>query len=407
MANLIYKGSKASLPAERNATSFYLCEDTRELYFGANLYTEAVRFYTTEEGKPTSPAQGVLYVNTNTGTGDVWNGTAWVNVIKGYTTVIDENADDSTVPTSKAAKDYIDQKVEDVVAGSIDGLGALASKDEVTEAELGTDLTNKINGKAEQSALTEEINRAKAAEEANATAAAAAKSAADKAQGEVDAVEERVTVVEGDVSTLKADSATEGSVDYKIAQAVAAIMENPDETMNSINELVTWINDHAADALELSNKVSANEADIAALEELVGTTGVADQITAAIEAALKVDSVDKYALASDLTAAIARIAALEAKAHEHANKAELDKIADGDVAKWNAAEQNAKDYADGLASNYDAAGSAEQALTDAKAYADQAEADAVSAAQTYTDGKNTAMDTRVTAVEAAITVGTF
>lgn len=398
MANLIYKGSKASLPAERNATSFYLCEDTRELYFGANLYTEAIRFYTTEEGKPTSPAQGVLYVNTDTGTGDVWNGTAWANVIKGYTTVIDENVDDSTVPTSKAAKDYIDQKVEDVVAGSIDGLGALASKDEVTEAELGTDLANKINGKAEQSALTEEINRAKAAEEANATAAAAAQSAADKAQGEVDAVEERVTAVEGDVSTLKADSATEGSVDYKIAQAVAAIMENPDETMNSINELVTWINDHAADALELSNKVSANEADIAALEELVGTTGVADQITAAIEAALKVDGVDKYALASDLTAAIARIAALEAKAHEHANKAELDKIADGDVAKWNAAEQNAKDYADG---------SAEQALTDAKAYADQAEADAVSTAQTYTDGKNTAMDTRVTAVEAAITVGTF
>ena len=34
------------------------------------------------------------------------------------------------------------------------------------------------------------------------------------------------------------------------------------------------------------------------------------------------------------------------------------------------AEQNAKDYADGLASNYDAAGSAEQALEDAKDYAD-------------------------------------
>lgn len=34
--------------------------------------------------------------------------------------------------------------------------------------------------------------------------------------------------------------------------------------------------------------------------------------------------------------------------HSHTNKAELDKIADGDVAKWNAAEQNAKGYADGL-----------------------------------------------------------
>ena len=36
------------------------------------------------------------------------------------------------------------------------------------------------------------------------------------------------------------------------------------------------------------------------------------------------------------------------KAHEHANADELDKIADGDVAKWNAAEGNAKTYADGL-----------------------------------------------------------
>lgn len=32
--------------------------------------------------------------------------------------------------------------------------------------------------------------------------------------------------------------------------------------------------------------------------------------------------------------------------HSHGNKTELDKIADGDVAKWNAAEQNAKDYVD-------------------------------------------------------------
>ena len=37
MANLIYKGLKANLPAERNVNSFYLCTDTRELFFGADL----------------------------------------------------------------------------------------------------------------------------------------------------------------------------------------------------------------------------------------------------------------------------------------------------------------------------------------------------------------------------------
>ena len=49
--------------------------------------------------------------------------------------------------------------------------------------------------------------------------------------------------------------------------------------------------------------------------------------------------------------------------------------------------KQAQDYADGLAGNYDAVGSAAQALVDAKAYADTAEADAVDSAKTYTDGE--------------------
>jgi hypothetical protein len=66
-----------------------------------------------------------------------------------------------------------------------------------------------------------------------------------------------------------------------------------------------------------------------------------------------------------------RVKAVEAKAHTHSFvESELNKIKSGDVAKWNAAEQNAKNYADGLARNYDAKGSAAQALVDAKAYVD-------------------------------------
>lgn len=41
-----------------------------------------------------------------------------------------------------------------------------------------------------------------------------------------------------------------------------------------------------------------------------------------------------------------RLEALEEDTHTHANKAELDKIAEGDKAKWDAMEQNAKDYTD-------------------------------------------------------------
>ena len=185
------------------------------------------------------------------------------------------------------------------------------------------------------------------------------------------------------IALLNDASTVEGSVDYKIAQAVAAIMENPDDTMNSINELVTWCNDHASDALELSNQVSTNKDDIAALEALVGEDDVATQIADAIAATMKTDGADKYALAADLTAAIARIVSLEAKAHEHANATELNKIADGDVAKWNAAQANAEATAAAAlseaktelegkitAENERAVEAEAQALTDAKAYAD-------------------------------------
>lgn len=264
--------------------------------------------------------------------------------------------------------------------------------------------------------LTEEVTRAKAAEEANAAAAKAADDKAVAAQEDVDALAGKVgevpadkTVVQmisdaqtaatyddtqvkadikanADAIDLLNDEATiEGSVDYKIAQAVAAIMENPDETMNSINELVTWCNDHAADALELSNQVSANKDDIAALDELVGGTAVATQISEAIASALKIDGVDKYALAADLTAAIARIAAMEAK-----------------VSKWDAAEQNAKDYADGLNTAMDTRVKVLEAIDHEayKDYADQAEADALAAAKEYANGLDAAMDARVDVLEA-------
>jgi hypothetical protein len=125
------------------------------------------------------------------------------------------------------------------------------------------------------------------------------------------------------IAILNNNAETAGSVDYKIAQAVAAIIENPDDTMNSINELVTWINGHAEDALQLSNQVTTNKEDIADLVGLVGTTAVSTQIADAIADAIKIDGVDKYALASTLTTSIGRIEAMEAK-----------------VTAWDAAEKN-------------------------------------------------------------------
>ena len=63
---------------------------------------------------------------------------------------------------------------------------------------------------------------------------------------------------------------------------------------------------------------------------------------------------------------------------------------------------DAKAYADGLASNYDAAGSAAGALTEAQTYADQAEADAIASAKQYTDSLATNYDAAGSADDALI-----
>jgi len=401
MANLIYKGNKANLPAKRNATSFYLCEDTRELYFGANLYTEAVRFYTTD--KPVAPAQGVLYIDTVTGAGDVWNGTSWSNVIKGYATTIAEGANDTTVPTTKATKDYIDQKVSDVVAGSIDGLGALASKDEVAETDLAAALAQKLNGKADQTAMEAEIARATAAEGQNAT--------------DIDALEGRMDTAEGKITTLVgADTGKSVRAIANEELAAQLIPEDAQDSLDTLAEIAAWIQSHPDDA-------SAMNAAIAALQAIldgIGDTESGEKATvvAYVTDAIAALNIGDYAKASALTALAGRVTALEgaththankalldtytqtetdladavAKKHEHTNKTVLDGITSEKVAKWDAAEQNAKDYADGLADDYDAAGAANQALADAKA---------------YTDEKDTAMGVRMTAVEEIVTVGTF
>lgn len=259
-------------------------------------------------------------------------------------------------PKGKGAEEA--GKVQDALDEYIESNdGVIAAIKDGTSIDSFKDVENALAGKqaaGDYATKTEAQGYADAKDEA----IAAAQQAADDAQSDVDALAGKVGEVPADktvvqmiseaqsaatyddtevkediqanadaIALLNDGAAVEGSVDYKIAQAVAAIMENPDETMNSINELVTWINDHATDALELSNKVSANETDIAALEGLVGTTAVATQITDAIAAALTIDGVDKYALATDLTAAIARIAALETEIAKKANDADLAAIA--------------------------------------------------------------------------------
>lgn len=139
------------------------------------------------------------------------------------------------------------------------------------------------------------------------------------------------------IEVLNGDTTVEGSVDKKVADAINefATQITDDGTINTFKEVLNYISTHGGEAADMM-------AAIDTLETLVGEKAVATQIAEAIAA----ENLDQYATDEELADAIARIVVLEGKAHEHSNKAELDKIADGDVAKWNAIEDNVKAYTD-------------------------------------------------------------
>lgn len=314
----------------------------------------------------------------------------------------------------QAAKAYID--------GEIDGLGALATLDEVGYDNLAAALKTLIDGKADGEAVATLIGedtgksaRAISAEEVAKVVASAdadfdtlkeiadwilsdttgaAKMAADISRmdaildgiGDTTAGEKATVVayVEAAIAALNiAQYATTEFVNGELAKKVdvvegSRLMTNAEGTklagiaegaqvnviekvkVNGVEQTVT---DKAVDitvptgALASLNEVAEDNLN-AALKEKVNAAAEGNHSHA------NKDLLDTY------TQTEADLADAVAKKHEHANKDVLDGITAAKVTAWDAAEGNAKAYADGLAKNYDAAGSAAQALTDAKAYVD-------------------------------------
>ena len=222
-----------------------------------------------------------------------------------------------------------------------------------------------------------------------------------------------------DGETLDSFADVEGAINEvavdveAIAESIGTVTEGKTivEMIEAAQEAATYDDTALSTRVtDLENELNVPEtgvkARLDALEGLVGETDVETQIGDAIEALDLENTYDAKGAADQAltdakayakeyadglnTAMDTRVQAVEGKAHEHANKAlldtytqteadladavakkhahanadELDLIATGDVAKWNAAEQNAKDYA-----------------------------------KDYADGLNTTMDGRVAALE--------
>lgn len=196
------------------------------------------------------------------------------------------------------------------------------------------------------------------------------------------------------IATLNGAADVVGSVantaNAAAAAKVAEIVAGADADFDTLKEIADWILNDTTGAADMANDIAALQGQLAGIDSTVVA-----EIAAEIEAALKVDGVDKYALASELTALASRVKALEDAGYQNAEQVgsaidakivALDLANSYDVKGAAAtAETNAKAHADSLNtamnsrvavleaidhSKYELAGAAAQALTDAKAYTD-------------------------------------
>lgn len=284
----------------------------------------------------------------------------------------------------------------------------------------------------------------------------------------------KVTANTNAIAVLNGDSTTEGSVDKKVADAINefATQISDDGTINTYKEILNYISEHggeandmmaAIDALEalvgdtavatqIANAIAAeNLAQYATDDELAeaiarivvlegakhthenaevlnGITAekvtawdnslddskaYTDEQIAAVEEVVEAKA-EASALADEVAAREAldaRVVVVEGKAHTHANADELAKIAEGDVAKWNAISDNMTAYVDdeinkveAIIGDIDADKTVVQLLADLRTECEANETAAIAAAQSYTDGKIAAINTTIGTVEEGKTV---
>lgn len=278
-----------------------------------------------------------------------------------------------TIANVTGLQDALDAKAD---AADLGTMAAEKASDYTKTAGLTTALAGKYDAAG---AASTALDSAKTYADGKDTAIAAAKSAADKAQEDVDALAGKVGTVPAnktivqmisdaqtaatyDDTDVRADIKANadaigvlngtgaGSVDKKVADAINkfATDVSDDGVVNSYKELIDWVATHGSEAAEMADAITA----LQGIVDGIGGEGEKATVVAYVADAIAALKIGDYAKAADLTALATRVTTVEGKAHEHANKAELDKIATGDKAKWDASEQNAKtyakEYADGL-----------------------------------------------------------
>ena len=240
------------------------------------------------------------------------------------------------------------------IATEIQKLDATVETAAIPEGQDGihvkvTEVDGKLTAVEAEIEVSNEINAAKSALEGKIGTVAEGKTLAGMIADNAAAIEAHKTAVDGKVTTLIGTDADKSVRTIANEELAAQLLSGKaDADFKTLQELATWIENHPEDAAAMNTAITA-------LQTKVGDTSVSAQITSAIDD-LK---------SGDIKSATDRIAILEGKSHEHANKAlldtytqteadladavakkhehanatELDKFTDGDKAKLDSAVQ--------------------------------------------------------------------
>lgn len=323
--------------------------------------------------------------------------------------------------------DYLKAADKAELSGAIDAVEEDVAEiaGDYLKAADKAELEGKIDLKAAQTALDAEIERATGVEESLQTQINTIMNNPD-AEGAINSINEFTayvaehgTIADGmrtDINKNKDDIAAEvkraGEAEGALAERLDALEAIDHDAYvaadtalkNELNaEIAKKANatDVAAsvEALEGADEAMAERLDAleakfggedGSVEDMVADAKAEAIAAAAEDATAKADAAEAAAKehATGLNTAMnARVEALEAIDHDHTNKAELDLIASGDKAKWDAAAGIAHEHANKTVLD---------GITAAKVSAwDAAEQNA----KTYADGLNTAMTTKVDGID--------
>ncbi len=392
------KGTLANLPAAKSEGTFYVTTDERALYLDVDGSTririgDFQEFATlTALQANTNPSTTALYYVTELNCLAKWDGSKYVqiNLDTGATRV--EGVGDGNAVTAAsydaatrkltltagatyATPGDVDTKIATKV-GEIGDKTVKAYVDDKTSGIASDEALNTLSGRVDtlegdktvNGSVDKKIDDAIKALDVEAVTAGTGEviSEVSETDGKVSVTKKTLTAE--DIPTLTTAKLSDFASEMAKKQDVVAFEgaydkdTNKAATMADVTDAVAGL----SGAMHFKGTETALPTDVSAYASgdviIVGNKEyvfdgtsfkeLGDESVYAVKGSIvNSDIADNAAIAQSKIAGLTDALAGKADAddlHTHGNKEELDKIATGDKAKWDAAEQNAKTYADGL-----------------------------------------------------------